>query len=442
LIFIVNASMKNIIRFVTLALTGFVALGAALAQAQTATQPVLSVRDFGAVGDGKMVETAALQQALDTVAGRGGGTVIIPAGHYVTGSLVMKSHTTLQLERGATLSGSSKRDDYPLVRARWEGVETNCHRALLWADHAEHIAITGAGVIEGNPSVGRLRSPRGPPVIELLECGNVRVEGVTLKSTRMWTLHPTYCHDVRISGVTFETSSANSDGIDPDSCQRVTIEGCTFSTGDDNIAIKSGKGQEGAQIGRPCEDITITNCTFNKGYTSIAFGSELSGGIRRVCISNCTFKEAVVAALQFKARPGRGGYVEDVTAEHLVVGPAPLLELTASYGYNVDAQGISGLDGLTQFSNIRISDVKIAAKKLMTITGTTEKPVNGISISHVTGVCKQGSAIQHATNVVMSDIHLDGISGAPYFTNNVAGTGLDGAEPLKSKSKKASTDSR
>lgn len=394
-----------------------------------------SVRDFGAVGDGTNVDTLAIQKALDQAATAGGGEVTIPAGRYIAGSLVLKSHTTLRLEKDAVLLGSGNKEHYPLVTARWEGQERECHRSLLWADHAEDVAIVGEGIIEGNPSVAKLRDPRGAPVIEFRECARVRVEGVTLRSTRMWTLHPTYCRDVTVKGVTFETSSANSDGIDPDSCQRVHIEGCTFSTGDDSIAIKSGKGQEGARIGRPCEDIVITNCTFKKGYTAIAFGSELSGGIRRVHIANCTFGEAKVAALQFKARPGRGGYVEDVVAEHLVSGPSPLLEITANYGYNPDPQGIPGLDGHTQFRNIRISDVKIDAKKLMTVIGTSEKPVEGLQISGIRGTCKQGSVLEHARDVVLRDIRIDDIFGPPYFTNNVTGQGLDGAVNYETRKK-------
>ncbi len=405
---------------------------AALLSACAAASPSISIHDFGATGDGRTLDTIAIQKALDTAAQSEGGEVRVPAGRYVTGSLVMKSHTTLHLEAGAVLLGSSNQNDYPIARARWEGIETNCHRALISADHAEDIAITGAGVIDGNPVVGRLRDPRGPAVVEMTECRNIRVEGITLKSFRMWTLHPTYCQDVRISGVTFDTQGANSDGIDVDSCQRVIINGCAFTTGDDNIAIKSGKGQEGVKVGRPCEDIIITNCTFIKGYVSIALGSELSGGIRRVRISHCTFKQGL-AALQLKSREGRAGYLEDITAEHLIVGPTPLLEITANYRFNPDPQGVSGVDGLTQFRNIRISDVRLDSKRLLSIEGTTEKPVDGIQISRVTGTCKQGSVIQNATNVILKDIRLDGISGSQYFTNNVAGTGFEGAVPLRER---------
>lgn len=396
----------------------------------------LSARDFGAVGDGETPDTAAIQKALDTAADRGGGVVRLPAGRYVSGSLVLRSHTTLHLDAGASLLGSSNPDDYPIVRARWEGIETDCHRALISAEHAENIAITGRGVIEGTAEVGRLRDPRGPTVVEMIECNNVRLEGVTLKSTRMWTLHPTYCRDVRISGVNFETREANSDGLDIDSCQRVTVEGCTFFTGDDNIAIKSGKGREGVRIGRPSEDIVITHCTFLKGYTAIAFGSELSGGIRRVHISHCTFGEGR-AALQLKSRDGRAGYLEDITAEHLVVGPAALLEITTNYRFNPDPQGVPGVEGLTRFSNIRISDVRMDSKNLLSVEGTKEKPVDGLQISGVRGTCEEGSVLQHAVNVSLKDIRLEGISGPLYFTNNVAGTGLESAAPLSERSSKS-----
>ena len=389
-----------------------------------------SVTDFGAIADGQTAATAAIQKALDTAASQGGGVVQVPAGRYRTGSLVLPSHTALHLDAGAYLLGSTNPADYPIITARWEGIETNCHRALISAAHAEDIA--GAGVIEGNPAMGRLRNPRGPTVVEAIDCGNVRVAGVTLKSTRMWTLHPAYCHDVRITGVTFDTTGGNSDGVDPDSCQRVVIDGCNFTTGDDNIAIKSGKGQEGVRIGRPSEDIVIINCTFIKGYCSIAFGSELSGGIRRVLISHCTFQHGL-AAMQLKSRPGRAGYLEDITAEHLVVGPEPLLEINNNYIYNPDPQGVPGPAGLTQFKNIRISDITITATNLMTVNGTIEKPVEGLQISRVTGTCRRGSVLKNARGVVLADIQITGLSGSSYFTNNVIGTGLEGAVPLPKK---------
>lgn len=388
------------------------ALDAAIASATT-----WSVRDFGATGNGTTRDTAAIQKTLDAAAAHGGGEVRVPAGRYLTGSLVLGAHTTLHLAAGAVLLGTANPGDYPLVQARWEGIERPCHRALVSASHVDDVAITGAGTIEGNPVVSRLRDPRGPAVIELIGCNHVRVQGITLRSTHIWTLHPTFCQDVRIAQVTFETSGANSDGIDPDSCRHVVITGCTFTTGDDSIAIKSGKGQEGVRIGRPCEDVDITDCTFLKGYTSIAFGSELSGGIRHVRISHCTFQHGR-AALQLKSRPGRGGYVEDVRANHLVVGPEPLIEITGDYGYNPDPQGVPGPAGITAFRDIQITDVRINATRLMNVLGPAAKPVDGLRISNVKGTCQQGSVIQNARDVILTGIDLRGIAGPAYLTRN------------------------
>ncbi len=395
-----------------------------------------NVRDPGAAGDGKAVETAAIQKAIDLAAAAGGGEVDFPAGAYLTGSIELKSHVTLHLDKGAVILGSPAAGDYPIVTARWEGIERPCHRALISARDAEDIAITGPGVIEGNAAVGGLRGPRGPTIVEPISCKKVRVEGVTLKSTRIWTLHPTCCEDVTISGVTFDTKGVNSDGIDPDSCRRVVIDHCTFSTGDDNIAIKSGKGREGVRMGKPSEDITITNCTFVKGYSSIAMGSELSGGIRRVKISDCTFEKGR-AALYLKSRPGRGGYVQDVEADHLTVGPEPLLEIETTYASNPDSQGVRGPEGLTSFSHIVISDVKIDSKNSVTVEATPEKPVDGLALSHITGACEHGFVLRNAKNVTVNDIKLDGVSGPLFHTENVQGAGLEGAAPIQESEKPA-----
>ncbi len=202
----------------------------------------LDVREQGAVGDGKTKDTAAFQKALDACGAGGGGEVVVPAGKYVIGSVVMQSHTTLKLAKDAILLGSSDIADYPLGRARWEGLDAPAHRALIHAENAKEVVVVGEGTIIGAEAAGKLRDPRGAALVEMVECQGVRVEGVTLKQYGVWTLHPTFCDDVSVIGVTFETRGHNSDGIDPDSCRRFRIEKCTFSTQDDCIAIKSGKG--------------------------------------------------------------------------------------------------------------------------------------------------------------------------------------------------------
>jgi polygalacturonase len=391
-----------------------------------AAAPV-NVRDTGATGDGKTLDTAAMQKAIDTVAAAGGGVVQVPAGTYLCGSIELKSHVTLDLDTGATIKASSNADDFPIVTALWEGLPWPCHEALIFADHARDIAITGSGSILGDENVGKLRNPRGPVLIEPVSCGNVRIDGVTLGSVHIWTLHPTYCKDVTVANVTFASTGGNSDGIDPDSVVNMAIDHCTFSAGDDDIAIKSGKGQNGVKIGAPSENIFITNCTFNKGHGGVSFGSELSGGIANVTISNCNF-QGVGEALNFKTAAGRAGYIRDVNASHLVVNGVPLVVLRTDYHSNPDAQGVPGDAGLTSFSGILISDVQLTdSKDPVKVIADPAKPLDGFTMNNITGTCKKGFIICNAKNVALSGIKLDGIEGASLFTDNTEGTGLDGA---------------
>ena len=393
----------------------------------------LNVRDYGATGDGVTKDTSALQKAIDAAAAAGGGEVDLPAGTYITGSIELKSHVTLNLAAGAVIHGGTDPADYPLVNARWEGLEHPCHQALIFAHDAEDIAITGSGSIVGEGAVGRLRNPRGPTLFEPTSCKNIRITGVTVGNTGVWTLHPTYSQDITLSYVTIDSTGGNSDGFDPDSCQDVTVDHCSFSAGDDDISIKCGKGQEGVKVGKPSENVTVTNCTFIKGHGGVALGSELSGGIAHVKISNCTF-QGVAEAIVLKSRAGRAGYVKDLQADHLIVKGVPLLVLLTTYHANPDPQGVPGNDGLTDFSGIIISDVQANSKSLVRVEATPEKPLDGLTLTNITGTCAQGLLIRNAKNVVLKDIKLDGIKGPPLITENVQGSGLDGAAPYASPS--------
>lgn len=388
------------------------------------TRVTLNAKDFGAAGDGMTLDTKAIQQAIDTCAAQGGGTVTLPPGTNLTGSIELKSHVTLNIPAGTELLGSSNTADYPLATARWEGMQKPAYLALIRADHTEDIAITGSGVIQGDLNIGKLRNPRGPTLIEPVECQNVRIDGPTLRGNRIWTLHPTYCENVTISHLTIQTTGGNSDGIDPDSCRHMIIDNCTFETGDDNIAIKSGKGQEGVRIGRPTEDLVIENCTFIKGYSSIAFGSELSGGISNVLIRHCTFKKGRVA-LYLKSRPGRAGYIKDVTVEDVETGPEPLLEIDTDYRSNPDSQGVPGPAGLTKFSDIKISNARINGKSAVKVTARPENPAENITLENITGACADPWIFRNARNVTLRNIHVTGFSQDFLSLTNATGTGLE-----------------
>jgi polygalacturonase len=285
------------------------------------------VKQFSAISDGQTLTTQHLQAAIDACGAAGGGTVIVPAGRYVTGSLWLRSNVTLHLESGAVLLGSQRFDDFPKWSSRWEGPGVKQSRAsLICGEGLENIAITGRGTIDGRGKIwwdSQRREPgvaRRPILVRVVDCRNVLVEGVTLKNSPMWTLSPLACDNVNIRGVTIinPPDSPNTDGINPDSCHNVRISDCHVDVGDDCITIKSGKETDGRRELRACENVTITNCTLMHGHGGVVVGSEISGSIRNIAISNCVFV-GTDRGIRIKARRGRGGVVKDVRASNLVM---------------------------------------------------------------------------------------------------------------------------
>jgi polygalacturonase len=392
------------------------------------TKSTFDVGAFGAVGDAKHVDTDAIQNAIDACFKAGGGVVTFPKGTYLTGSINLKSHVTLNVPEDVIIQGSGKTADYPLATARWEGMEKPAYKALINADHAEQIAIVGKGVIQSDKKIGTLRDPRGPALIEPVECKGVIIDGPVIHTFKIWAVHPTYCEDVSISNLTIENKGGNGDGIDVDSCRKVAIDRCSFDTDDDNLSIKSGKGKEGALVNRPSEDITITNCRFIKGYCSIALGSELSGGIRNVLVQHCSFKQGR-GAIYCKSRPGRGGYIEDVTGEDLDVGPCPLLVVDMNYSFNVDTQGIDGVAGLTRFKNITIRNARIDCKEAVKVVSTKDNSVVGVTLESITGRCVEPWVFKNASNIELKDIHVAGFKKDFLSLDNAQGIGLSDARP-------------
>src|SRR4030042_3254018 len=274
-------------------------------QAQTASAPkIFNVRDFGAKGDGVARDTVAFQKTLDTCAVSGGGQVIVPAGRYLIGSVQIGYRTILKLEPDSVIIGSSDPNDYPMIDIRWEGRWQPGRRALIYAANVDHTGIIGSGRIEGNPRMAASQNPRGAVVLEPINCNDVRWEGFTVIQGGNWATHPTYCTDVVIKNVTIQ---GNRDGMDIDSCKNVVIEGCDIDTGDDAISLKSGRGMNGARIGKPTEDVLITDCTLRGRYfAGIGIGSETSGGVRNVRIQRCKFT-CRTFAIYIKTRIGSAG---------------------------------------------------------------------------------------------------------------------------------------
>ncbi len=304
------------------------------------------IRDYGAQSGGVISNTDAFREAV-AECHISGGTVVVPAGVWLTGPIHLLSNVRLHLEKGAEVRFSTRFADYlPVVFTRWEGVECYNYSPLIYAIDGENIAVTGEGTFEGQgeawwhwkklqqaaaqelydaqskgiPVSERLFGTEAaalrPQFLQFVRCRNLLVEGVTFRNGPMWTIHPVYCENVAIRGVMIETRGPNTDGINPDSCRNVRIEDCTFDTGDDCVAINSGMNEDGWRVAHPCEDILVQNCTMREGHGAVSIGSGMSGDVRRVWIRNCRITGGEFG-LRIKSMRGRGGIVEQVWMEDL-----------------------------------------------------------------------------------------------------------------------------
>jgi polygalacturonase len=364
--------------------------------------PFFSPQAFGASGDGQTSDTRALQAAIDACGGRqgGGGTVYLPAGRYRSGALFFHDNVTLHLDAGATLLGSQDPAEYPVAGNRWEGTEQPTYTPLLAGNGLKNITITGRGVIDGQGDFWwrahrdkTLPYPR-PRLIGFTDCHNVLIEGVTLKNSPAWTINPVRCENVNIRGVTIinPPESPNTDGINPDSCRLVRISDCFVSVGDDCITIKAGTQFESPEHLRPCRDITITNCTLERGHGGVVIGSETSGSIQNIAVSNCVFI-GTDRGIRMKSRRGRGGVVENVRVTNIIMDGV-LCPFTMNLLYHCGARGDPLVADTSRrpvdagtprfrgihFSHISAVGVKIAAGFLY---GLPEMPVEDISFNDI-----------------------------------------------------------
>lgn len=307
---------------------------------------IYNIVDFGAVGDGKTSCSDAFKKAIAEAEKNGGGQIYVPAGKFLTGAIFLKSNMNLHIEAGGTLLFSNNFDDYPIVTSRWEGVKRECFASCINAYDEENISITGKGTIDGQGSFWwkifrediiipegddahlrpkmekkdedkKLPYPR-PKLVAPYNCEKVLIDGVTLTNSPSWTINTILCNNVTIHNVTIKNpyDSPNTDGIDPESCSNVRISDCYVDVGDDCVAIKAGTEDTADRV--PCRNITITNCTMVHGHGGVVLGSEMSGDIVNVTISNCVF-EGTDRGIRLKSRRGRGGKVEDLKVNNIVM---------------------------------------------------------------------------------------------------------------------------
>jgi len=346
---------------------------------------VYKITDFGAIAGGKIKNTVAINAAITRCNSEGGGQVLITNGKFLTGAIHMKSNVNLHIDSSAVLLFSTEPTDYlPLVRTRWEGDDCYNYSPLIYADGQSNFAVTGKGLldgqagkdnwwpwkggtnngwIKGTPSqldsknrpqlkkfndtqvpVEKRQMGEGyflrPQFISFIHCKIVKLEDFTITNSPFWVLHPLLSENVIVRGVTVNSEGPNNDGCDPESCKNVLIENCTFNTGDDCIALKSGRDFDGRRENAPIENVIIRNCFMRKGHGGVSMGSEISGGCKNIFIENCQMNSPELdRAILIKTNNSRGGITDGVYVRNVVVGEVKDAILSINCSYHISTEG-------------------------------------------------------------------------------------------------------
>ena len=429
-----------------------------LAQIKAPTFPdkTFSITDFGAVADGTTDALESIKKAIDKCVVEGGGKVLIPKGDYlVNGAIHLKSNVNLHISEGAILKFSTQPSDYlPVVFTRWEGVELMNYSPLIYAYEQNNIAITGKGIIDGQAKnenwwswcgkdtygwkegLPRQQDPESRPklfkmnemktpveqrvfgedtylrpnFIQPYKCKNILIEGITIKNSPMWVIHPVLSENITIQDVKVFSHGPNSDGCDPESCKNVLIKNCYFDTGDDCIALKSGRNQDGRTIARPIENVVVQDCIMKDVHGGVVIGSEVSGGARNIFAENCQMDSPNLdRAIRVKTNKTRGGVIENLFFRKIIVGEVKEAVVKVNMHYTISSN--PDQDFVPTVKNIYIEDVKSSKSKYgILIDGYDEKnKVNNVQIKNCkfNGV-QEGNSIKHASDLKLEEVYVNG----------------------------------
>jgi polygalacturonase len=410
-----------------------------------------NVADFGAVGDGRTLCTTGIQKAVDACAQAGGGRVIFPAGKFLTGPIFMKSNVHVEIPAGTTLLGSTDFDKVPSIAGRWEGIDRTVYASMFTGLDLDNISITGRGVIDGRGDawwkafevvsemrrkLGLMeREPENPPgsplkwgrprMINLYRCKNILISGLTVLNSPAWNIHPVLCDNIILDQLTIisPAESHNTDGIDPDSCRNMRISNCYISVGDDCITIKSGYKFQKSGQNIPSQNILVTNCVFARGHGGVGIGSETSGGVRDVTVSNCVC-EGTDRGLRFKTARSRGNIVENFRAVNFVMrGVGDAISITMLYNASDPRTAQPVDDGTPTFRNFHLSNITVSdVKRAMLIEGLPEMPIQGLSISNfVANGVGSGITCSNVTGIVFDNIQVHAAQGPAMQISDVKG---------------------
>jgi polygalacturonase len=432
-------------------------------------QDYYNVLRYGAKNDSSRLATKAIAAAISAASRKGGGTIYFPAGKYLTGPIHLKSNITILIDAGAELHFSDNFDDYlPMVPSRWEGTDVVNFSPLFYAYKAENITITGRGLINGhgkkwwdfsegykdtmrrtkwqmefdrqNKDIIRPDLPgmveRGflrPPFIQPMFCKNVLVEGITIINSPFWTVNPEFCENVTVTGVTINNpKSPNTDGINPESSKYVHISNCHISVGDDCITIKSGKDRAGRKMAAPAENYTITNCTMLSGHGGVVIGSEMSGGVKKITISNCVF-DGTDRGIRIKTARGRGGIVEEIRVDNIIMKNIREQAIVLDMQYaRTSPEPVS--ERTPQFRNIHFSNITAQTNQAIFLNGLAEMPIEDISFNDIQFDAQTGITIREAKNIAFHQVRVTTKQGPALTAENLTGLEVDGLKtfnPIK-----------
>lgn len=433
------------------------------------SRAMFKITDFGAKSDGLTLNTKAINDAIMAANAAGGGTVVIPKGIWLTGPVVLKNNVRLHLEKGALVAFSKNRDDFPLIETSFEGVAAFRAQAPISAHRAENIAITGEGIIDGGGAAwkpvkrgkmtetawralvasggklsadgniwypsesalkGSLTRDAGkmstgktradfeavkdflrPNMMQIVESRNILVEGVTFQDSPAWTLHFLLSEHITVRGVNVKNPwfGQNNDAVDLESSRNALLENCVFDTGDDAITLKSGRDEEGRRRNVPTENVVARNMTVYHAHGGFVIGSEMSGGVRNVFISNSVFIGTDIG-LRFKTERGRGGLVENVYAAHLlmkdIAGDAILFDMFYG-GKNQKGEKFAATEATPRFENFFIHDIVVqGAKRGIFVRGLPEMNVKNVRLENLTVIADAGMYTEEAEAISIKNLTL------------------------------------